>query len=457
MKILKPLNRRTLLRSTGIGIGLPLLEAMAPVGKTAFAADAKPTRFMACYTPCGFLTRDFKTKNKGRNYDLSPTLKPLEAFKNDILVIRNATNQAQHPMGDQGAHAHGTGAFLTGTKLNPRFKTAAKQAASVDQIIANKLPRETPIKSLHLNPEEMKASASANCDTGWACAYVYHISWNSQSNFNPNISDPVKLFNELYGSVGGNGTAAPEAGADQSILDFVKDDINALNKKLGIQDKNKMDEYLTAIRDLEVGLNLGNQSGDQGACANIQSPERVTGTKSKDAQKRIERLADLSALALQCDATRIITFMFDRGASTRSYADQFSGHSKSHHNYSHHGNNADFLKRMREIEKWEIQRLAYLLGKLKNTKDPQGDSLLDSLALFFSSEVNEGDKHRNDDMPLIMAGRANGQLKTGQAIDLAANRKDFCNIYESVIKMMGINNHGKVGDYGGGINNDIFA
>mgnify|MGYP000383280294 CR=1 FL=1 len=99
MKIMKPLNRRTLLRSTGIGIGLPLLEAMAPVGKTAFAADAKPTRFMACYTPCGFLQRDFSTKKTGKNYDLPPALKPLQPYKNDILVIRNATNQAQHPMG----------------------------------------------------------------------------------------------------------------------------------------------------------------------------------------------------------------------------------------------------------------------------------------------------------------------------------------------------------------------
>lgn len=456
MKTLKPLNRRTLLRSTGIGIGLPLLEAMAPIGKTAFAADAKPTRFMACYAPCGFLQRDFIPKNKGKNYTMPATLKPLEDYKKDILVIRNATNQAQHPNGDQGAHAHGTGAFLTGTKLKTRFKTAAKQVASVDQIIANKLTQETPIKSLHLNPEAMGRNASSSCDTGWACAYVYHISWNSQKNFNPNISDPIKLFNELYGSVGAGQQEQAGNGAGQSILDFVKEDINSLNKKLGIQDKDKMDEYLTAIRDLEVGLNAGNNNSG-GACLDVQSPPRSGGNTSKDAEKRIDLMTDLTALALQCDATRIVTFMFDRGASIRNFSDQFRGHSKSHHNYSHHGNSTDFLNKMRQIEKWEIERLAYLIGKLKTTKDIQGDSLLDSLALFFSSEVNEGDKHRNDNMPLIMAGRANGQLKTGQAIDLADNRKDFCNIYESMIKMMGINGHGKVGDYGGGINNDIFV
>ncbi|MET0285706.1 MAG: DUF1552 domain-containing protein, partial [Polyangiales bacterium] len=223
-----------------------------------------------------------------------------------------------------------------------------------------------------------------------------------------------------------------------SVLDLVLGDATSLNARLGKTDQAKLDEYLTGVRELETQLEDGNeQSCDPGARPNTGLPYA----------QHVKMMCDLMVLAMQCDVTRIFTFMIGNGLSGRTYPDL--GITRGHHEISHHGMNADNLANLTKIATWEMQQLAYLMGKLKGVTDgASGSNLLQNSAIFLSSDISDGDRHNHDEMPVILAGHGGGALKPGRHIAYDKSKKTkVSNLLVTMLGTVGVD--AKVGDSDG--------
>lgn len=431
---MKPLNRRTFLRGTGTALALPLLEAMAPVGKTAFAAGGAPARMLAWYLPCGIHMPAWRPAGTGANYALSPTLEPLANVKDQLMVISGLENVPGYSMGG-GDHSSGTASFLTAVQA---AKPGVSGGVSIDQIAAQQLGERTRIDSLALGIE---GGDGGNCggESGYNGAYLCNVSWKGPQTRKPKETDPARLFNTL--TAGFDPNAATEAALrrkqmDESVLNAVQDDAKNLYGQLGMEDRVRMQEYEHSIRDLEIRLNNVDTGGEE---CTLEQPVVGSGREG-----HIKAMCDLQVLAFQCDITRIQTFMLASGGTYTTYG-FLPGVNQGHHTLSH-TNNFDAIK---TIDRWEISMFAYLLEKLNNTKDPSGNSLLESCACLLSNEISDGNRHNHDDLPVLLAGSCNGYFATGQHADLGKAR--YSNLLYSMLDAFGAQVDG-VGDSNGFLN-----
>src|SRR5688572_22187546 len=257
------ITRRTMLRGLGVAVGLPFLDAMAPgtvlnaaqaAGTTASGAAAvAPTRMGFFFIPNGVNIPHWTPTKEGFDYDLSPTLTPLKALKNDVTVLSGLTLDNARAKGDgPGDHARSAAAFLTGAHPYKTSGANIKLGISVDQVAANKIGGMTRLPSLELGLD--KTQTVGNCDSGYSCAYVSNISWRSDTTPVPKEVDPASLFDRLFGD--GSPQARDENLAKRlrqrkSILDFVADDSKRLERRLGSGDKHKLEEFTSSIREIE--------------------------------------------------------------------------------------------------------------------------------------------------------------------------------------------------------------
>jgi Protein of unknown function (DUF1552) len=414
---MKQLNRRTFLRGAGTAIGLPLLEAMAPIGKTAFAADASPTRIMAYYTPCGISMKDWYPTGFGKDYTLSRTLAPLAGVKDQILVLKALDGRG--PMDSQGggAHSSGTGAFITGVQVQ---KDAGQGGVSIDQIAAKELGGNTKIDCLVTGTEN-----NTGGESGYNGVFLNNISFVNGNTARPKLTNPMDVFNRI--TAGFDPTQVNEAAlrrqkGDLSVLDFVADDTAKLATQLGQADKIRMEEYLTNLRAIEASLGAQNF---EGATCDAKNP--VVGA-SRTAH--IDALAQVQALAFECDVTRIQTFMLANGGTYATYG-FLPGIGGSHHGISHSKN----YDQIRTIDLWEMERFAFFLNLLKAKKDPSGKNLLETCAIYFGNEICDGDAHNCNDLPVILAGSANGYFRTGEHLDVTGVK--YTNVLYSMLNAFG--------------------
>lgn len=419
------LNRRSFIGTAGTAIGLPLLEAMLPGTRSAFAASARPTRLLAYYVPCGIHMQAWTPAQTGRSYTLSPTLAPLANVKDDLLVLSNLSNAITDPPGN-GAHATGTGGFLTCT-LVLKSTTDILNGVSMDQIAAKQLQGQTRFSSLELGMAG--GGNSGDCDSGYSCAYARNIAWSAPKTPLPKITEPLDLFNRLFaGSNSQQSTteAAIRAQRTQSVLDYALADTQKLQQKLGAADRAKLDEYLTGIQKLEATLK---QNSDD-SCKAPSAP-----LAGANWTQKAQTMADLMAIAFECDLTRVQTFMLENAGTPRIY--DFLGLADDHHTVSHHQSLQSNYDKLKIIDHWEVQQYTYLLEKLKATKDIEGIPLLDSCMVYFSSEISDGDRHNKTNMPVLLAGKANGYLDTGQHIKYSNNEK-VASLFVSLLEAMGV-------------------
>jgi Protein of unknown function (DUF1552) len=415
---MKQLDRRTFLRGAGAALSLPLLEAMAPIGKTALAQDAAPARIMAYYVPCGIRMNHWTPTAFGKDYTLSRTLSPLEKVKDQLLVLKGLDGRG--PMDSQmgGAHSSGTGAFITGVQVQ---KGQQRGAISMDQIAANALGARTKLDCLVTGIEN-----GLDGESGYNGIFLHNISFVNGTTPRPKMTNPTDVFNKI---VGGGGGGAPNLEAQRrialkkSVLDYVADDATKLSTRLGQNDKIRMDEYLTRVRKIEQDLGSGEiiLPGCSGT-----DPGQPNGRV-----KHVEIMAQLQALAFECDATRIQTFMLADGGTYTTYG-FLDGVDGGHHGISHSGDD----KKISTIDYWEIQMFAYLLELLKNTRDPSGKSLLESCAVYFGNEISDGNRHNCDDLPVLLAGGCNGYFATGQHIDVTGVK--YTNVLLSMLNAFGV-------------------
>ncbi|MDM4017903.1 DUF1552 domain-containing protein [Roseiconus lacunae] len=428
----KRLDRRTLLRGTGAVLGLPLLEAMTPMAHSAYAsADSvkRPVRMACVFFPNGVIVPEWTPivgeSGDPRDWKCSPTLEPLSPMKDKINVFRNLTLDNGRGYKDgAGDHARCGATFLTAARP---LKTSGivRLGVSVDQVAASHLAGQTRLPSIELGLEGSRNAGS--CDSGYSCAYSSNISWRSESQPMPKETIPRLAFERLFGS-GDAHERREKNRVRRSILDVVRGDAKNLMKGLGKTDTRKMDEYFSGIREIEQRIEQSERD-DAAALPDIEVPfGRVEAFR-----EHARLMFDLMVIAFQTDSTRVATMMLDNAGGNRRYTE--IGISDSHHGMSHHRNKEDLVGKLAKIDRYLVEQFAYFLQKLDSTSDA-GGSLLDQSMVLYGSGISDGNRHRHEDLPIIMAGGASGQIETGRYID-AGEECPMANLFLSMLDIMG--------------------
>jgi Protein of unknown function (DUF1552) len=425
------ISRRTVLRGLGAAVALPWLEAMAPLNVLAStpAAQSAPNRLAFLYVPNGVHMPAWKPKDDGVLGELPEILKPLTAVKDDLLVISGLTADKARPNGDgAGDHARALAAFLTGAQPRKTDGINIRAGISADQVAASRVGGETRLPSLEIGCEP--GAMAGNCDSGYSCVYSSTISWRSATQPMPKEVNPKLVFDRLFGA-GKDSDRAKRDARRKSVLDFVREDAGDLRARLGATDQRKLDEYFSAVRDIEVRIERAEKMPE----VKLPNVTRPTGVPAKF-EEHVRLLCDLMVLAFQTDTTRVCTFVLCNEGSNRPYG--FIGVPEGHHDLSHHGRDPKKQEKIRQINTFHISQFAYLLTKLKGVKE--GDAtLLDHCMLAYGSANSDGDRHNHDDLPVLVAGKGSGTIKTGRHLRLPREKDTpLNNLWLSLLDRMSI-------------------
>jgi len=417
------LSRRTFLRGAGVAVALPFLEAMWPSSARAQTA-ANARRFLAWYVPNGMVMADWTPATTGASFTLPSILAPLAPVRGEVLVLSGLSNAAARVVTMGGAHARGTGTFLTARPINPSGGTELENGISLDQRIAQAIGAQTSLPSMQLGMEG--GSSGGSCDST-SCAYSRNISWAGPQTPLAKEINPVSAFQRLFPVAGDELPPVEQERRRQqrlSILDAVTGDANRLRLELGSSDRQKLDEYLTGVRALELRV----QDVSTSQC------EATEPVQTTDFVAQLRAMIDVMVLAFQCDRTRIISFMALNAGSNRTFP--WLGIADGHHQISHHQDNPANIAMLRTIDTWEVEQFAYLLARLAEIREP-GGSLLDSSLVYFASEIEDGDRHRHTNLPILLAGRGGGAVQPGRHLRFTG-APPVANLFLTVLRAFGI-------------------
>ena len=407
------LNRRSFLAGSGVCMSLPLLEAMLPAGKTAFAQDATPGRMLVMFTGNGCHMQTFTPSQAGNfngNFGTATSLNPLRDIAGDITTIKGLHNDPMR--GQTGDHGKGSGAFMTCAEV---AKNRIESATTMDVIAARQIANQTRFSNLHLGIDRVGGGFP---DNGYSAAYMGNISWENGSTPSPRENDPQRLFNRLFsGDLPDNsgGGVDTKGAVNKSVIDTVLADVNRLEGKLGVADKEKLQGYLDGVRELERQLSFEQPDVVQGSAC--EQPN-IGGNGNFAVNSRL--FNELMVMAFTCDLTRIISYVFSNGLNGRQYNNLGIG--RGHHDISHHGNNQNNFNLLKQIDTYHMEEYAHLCKRLKETIDVQGKSLLDSCMVLYSSEIADGNSHSHYDLPIVIAGKGNGRVRSGRHINSNSGR-----------------------------------
>jgi hypothetical protein len=435
------LSRRTVLRGLGTTIALPLLDAMIPALAPA-AATAPVRRFGVVYHPNGVIYDQWLPTGSGSNFELSPTLKGLEPFKDKLIVITGLFSDQAEALGDGGGdHSRACGSYLTGVHVK-KSDSNVENAISMDQIVAKTFESETQLSSLQMTADEN--SLLGSCDLGYSCAYSSTVSWLTPTLPLMAENNPRVLFERMFGSSDSTDprTRAARLAQDKSLLDSVNDRVNQLQRKLGSADNRKVNDYLTSLRDVERRI----QKAEEQSAKELPEVEQPAGIPDNfDAHVRL--LYDLQLLAYQADLTRVITFMYGREQTGRPYPQ--IGVPEPHHPLTHHQANPEKMDKCAKIQRYHIKLFADYLEKLRNT--PEGDgSLLDNAIILFGSGISNSDRHTHGPLPTLLVGGGAGTLKGGRHL-IYPEHTPLTNLQLTLLNKLGVRTE-KLGDSTGQFN-----
>jgi hypothetical protein len=427
---MKPISRRTVLRGLGTAVALPWLEAMTPPALAA-GAGSPAKRLAFFYVPNGAHMPAWTPGGQGPNFELTPILQPLAPFKDDLNVLTNLTQDGARAHGDGGGdHARSMASFLTGVHPLKTNGLHIKAGISVDQVAAQVLGKSTRLPSLELGID--RGAMAGNCDSGYSCAYSSNISWRSESTPMAKEVNPQLVFERLFADqLSGD---APEARARReryrkSVLDSVLEDARQLRGKLGTTDRQKVDEYLTSVRELETRIARVDKAPD----VDLRGVRRPSGIPRSN-QDHIRLMFDVLALAFQTDSTRVATFAYANEGSTKSYRE--IGVPEGHHDLSHHGRDLEKQAKIQKINIYHMEQFAYFLDKLRSIKEGDGTALDHSL-IVYGSGISDGDRHNHDELPVLVVGKGSGTLKTGRHL-VYPKDTPLNNLYLSLLDRVGV-------------------
>ncbi len=435
---LDALSRRQVLRGLGACIALPTLISASPAFAKAVARKAAPTRMAFVYVPNGAIPAAWWPAGEGgADFALSPTLEPLAKVRSQLQVISGLDCVSANPEVDgAGDHARAGGTFLTGVRIKKTAGSDIKAGVSIDQVVANKVGHLTRFASLELTCDVVRKSGE--CDSGYACAYEYNLAWTSPNQPLAPEHNPQFAFERLFGDGARSERVAnlKRREAEQhSILDYVMDDAKALNTRLDGRDRQKLDQYLTSVREIEQRIAISKSMPV--ANPEVDAPAGVPPNYSD----HVALMFDMVHLAFQTDSTRIATLLLAREGSNRPFND--IGISSGHHDLSHHKNTPDIIEKVKLIDRWYVQRLAAFLEKMQATQDVDGKSLLDNSMILYGSGNADGNRHTHVNLPVVLAGGGSGAFKPGRYIK--ANSQPIQNLFLSMADAMGaegITSHG---------------
>lgn len=433
------LARRTFLKGLGLTVGLPLLEAMTVEGLSAAAPSGTPTRMAFVFFPNGAIMDAWKPAERGEGFGLSETLQPLAPFRDKLNVVTGLAQDNGRAKGDgPGDHARCAASYLTGAHPYKTSGANIRVGVSVDQVAADRIGHLTRLPSLELGIE--RGRNAGNCDSGYSCAYSSNISWKTETTPMAKEIHPRLAFERLFGS----GKDAQEGREKrdfyrQSILDLVAEDAAKLKDRLGRTDRRKVDEYFTSVRELEQRI----VKAEEDALKNRPDFE-VPASIPVDLQEHVRLMYDLLVLAFRTDTTRVATFMLANAGSNRSYP--MVQVNDGHHALSHHRNDHDKIGKIKRIDKFLAEEFAYFLRQLDSIEEGQG-TLLDHSAIVYGSGLSDGNRHRHDDLPIVVAGRGGNTIKTGRHI-VMDSETPMNNLFLSLLDRVGANVE-KLGDSSG--------
>jgi hypothetical protein len=429
------LPRRMFLKGMGAAIALPALDAMTPAFASATAArgfggTAAPLRLAFTYAPNGVTMADWTPSAAGTSFEYPRILKPLEAFREDTLVLSGLAHKNGNALGDgPGDHARAAASYLTG--VHPRKTAGAdiQNAVSVDQVAAAHLSGRTRLSSLELGCDDSRTVG--NCDSGYSCAYTNSLAWRGPSTPMPPETNPRLVFERLFGDV--DTSVPPETRARRllhrrSILDLVTARTGELMADLGPSDQRKLDEYLSSIREIERRIERS-EKDLTGLTPGIDKP---TGVPVLYADY-VNLMFDLQLAAFQTDSTRVVTMMMGREGSMRTYPE--IGVADPHHPLTHHRNNPEWIEKVTQVNVHHMELFAGFVKKMKETPDGDG-TLLDHTVIVYGSGLSDGNKHTHNDLPVLIVGKGGG-LKLGRHV-VYAKDTPMTNLYLTLLDRMGV-------------------
>jgi len=421
----KALPRRTFLKGIGATLSLPLLDAMVPAATALAKTPAKPVRRLGyVFMPMGCdITR--WTPPGGEKLDkLSPILSSLEPVKQDVTIVSNLELANAYP----GSHATSNSAFLSAAKAKVTESTDYYLGTTADQIAARHIGQSTQLPSLEMAMDLLKLVGQ--CDNGYACVYQNNLSWSSPTTPLPAEAHPRIVFESLFGE---GGTAKERRVALRrraSLLDSISEEITRLQRDLGPADRAKLEEYLTAVREVERRIQTAESDGAKNQLPDLDRPLGVPASYADHARL----MFDLQVLALQGDVTRVTTFQLARETSNRTYPE--IGVPDPHHPLSHHGNNAEKVALMAKINSFHVSLFAEFILKLKKTTDGNG-SLLDHSLYLYGSGMGNPNVHDHTNLPTIVAGGAAGKMRGGRHIQYD-KPTPLANLHLSLLNKVGV-------------------
>jgi hypothetical protein len=434
------MGRRAVLRGLGACVALPSLESLAqtsatvppsgsarPIGTTPSGA---PLRMVFVGFPNGVNLSTWRPEGEGAAYVANKTFAPIAPFREKFQILTGFAQLNANDLGDgPGDHARANATFLTGAHPRKTAGADIRNGISVDQVAAQRLRGVTRLPSLELI--SVKSRRSGSCDSGYSCAYEYNLSWASPTVPAPAEADPRQVFERLFG--------AGEPGERQrlflarqrqrhSLLDFVREETRVLERQIGVGDRQKLDEYLVSLREVERQIEEAERF--KLPTTHTKTPDSIP----EDFYKHISLMTNLLALALVNDSTRVATFLFANEGNNRSFVE--IGIPEGHHHVSHHQKRADYLEKYARIDLFYMEQFARLLRLLDNAREANGKSVLDNSMILYGCANSDGDRHNHDDLPLVLAGRGGGLLASGRHLKLKESTP-LNNLYLTLLDHMG--------------------
>lgn len=433
-------SRRGFLRGLGAAVSLPALEAFRPLMAAETAARAvgttasgAPLRMAYLYIPNGVNVAKWRPQGTSRSYKMGETFGVMEKHREDFQIYTGFKQDNATAGGDgPGDHARGTAAFLTSARPRKTAGSDIQLGISIDQVAANAVARHTRLASLELSTDGVRKSG--NCDSGYSCAYQFNLSWRSEDQPMTPEANPRAVFERLFG--GGSSAERDKSlgqrlASKKSVLDFIENDAKALHRHLGRTDRQKLDEYLTGVREIERQIEKAEALGipvDPG----VPAPEG----KPDSYKDHLRMMFDMMVLAFKTDSTRVSSFLMAHDGSNRSFGE--IGVNDGHHNLSHHRKNEENLEKIAKIDQFYLEQLSYFLEKMKSTEDVDGKSLLHNSMIVYGGCISDGDRHNHDDLPIILAGQGGGAFKPGRHVDLGED-VPLSNLYVRMLEEFGVN------------------
>jgi len=448
------LERRRFLRGLGVCMALPALESLLPrglLGATAPAASAigatgattatgAPLRMAFLSFPNGAIPGKWWPANTGKDFELNETLQPLANVKDKIQILGGLEDESANAGGDGGGdHARSGGTFLTAVRVKKTLGADYHAGISIDQVAAQQVGHLTPFPSLQLSCDTVQNAGA--CDSGYVCVYQHNLSWSAPTTPLSPETNPRLLFERLFGT---GSIADRKQGMllrqqqQRSILDFVSNQTKSVEKQLSANDTQKLDEYLTSVREIEQRIQRAEQSTNQRPDPGVESPAGIPTSFTEYVRLNL----DMLHLAFLTDNTRIASFIFKGDGNNSDFAE--IGVNEGHHYCTHHHDDPDLVAKTCVIDKFYATQFAYFLEKMEATKDVDGNSLLHNSMIMYGGGIADGNRHTHENLPVVLAGAGGGTLQTGRYIQ--NDPAPIANLYLSMIDRMGVANVERFGD-----------